>query len=174
MSGSASTQSKIGPLRIGKMGPLRIGKNKTPPDWQNWDPSGYAKIGPLRVCKIITVRIGRIGTPSDWLNWDFSGLAKLEDPSGFVKVASRKLVHQCPADTHCTLFEKSFLAYSYNHAFVLALNHGIRRLLAHIFFTSIGMFKILHIVSKRSKSFRKSNFCTCSLVGASCLLFSFT
>ena len=31
--------------------------------------------------------------------------------------------------------------------------------------------KISHIVSKRSKSFRQSNFCNCSLVGASCLLF---
>ena len=57
---------------------------------------------------------------------------------------------------------------------MLALNHGIRRLLAHIFFTSIGMFKILHIVPKKSKYFRQSNFCNCSLVGAACLLFSFS
>ena len=55
---------------------------------------------------------------------------------------------------------------------MLALNHGISRLLAHIFFTSIGMFKILHIVSKRSKFFGQSNYCNCSFVGASCLLFS--
>ena len=54
---------------------------------------------------------------------------------------------------------------------MLALNHGINRFLAHIFFVSIGMFRILHIVSKKSKSFRQSN---CSLVGASCLLFSLT
>ena len=57
---------------------------------------------------------------------------------------------------------------------MLALNHGIRRLLAHIFFTSIGAFKNLHIVSKRFKSLRQADFCNCSLVGASCLLFSFT
>ena len=50
----------------------------------------------------------------------------------------------------------------------------INRLLSHIFFTSIGMFKILHIVSKRSRSFRQSNFRNCSLVGASCLFFSLT
>ena len=36
------------------------------------------------------------------------------------------------------------------------------------------MFRILPIVSKRSKSFRQSNFGNCSLVGASCLLFSLT
>ena len=41
-------------------------------------------------------------------------------------------------------------------------------------FTSIGIFYILHIVSKRSKSFRQSNSCNYSFVGASCLLFSFT
>ena len=46
--------------------------------------------------------------------------------------------------------------------------------LAHTFFTSVGMFKIFHIVSKRFKSFRQSNSCNCSFVGASCLLFSFT
>ena len=44
----------------------------------------------------------------------------------------------------------------------------------HISFTSIGTFRTLHIVSKRSKILRQSNFCNCSLVGASCLLFSIT
>ena len=44
--------------------------------------------------------------------------------------------------------------------------HGISRFLAHIFFTST--------VSKRSKSFRQFISCNCSLVGVSCLLFSFT
>ena len=63
---------------------------------------------------------------------------------------------------------------SYNHAVMLALNHGISLFLAHIVFTSIGMFKIWHIVSKRSISFRQSNSCKYSLVGVSCLLFSFT
>ena len=57
---------------------------------------------------------------------------------------------------------------------MLALKHGISRLLAHIFFTSIGIFRVLHIVSKKSKSFRQSNSCNCSFVGACCLLFSFT
>ena len=71
-------------------------------------------------------------------------------------------------------FDICFLAYSYKHAVMLALSHGISRLLAHIFFTSNGMFRILHIVSKRSKSFRQPNFYNCSRVGASCLLFSLT
>ena len=57
------------PLRIGKIRPLRIGKIGTPPDWENWDPSGLAKLGPLR--------FGKFGTLPDWQNWDPSGLAKL-------------------------------------------------------------------------------------------------
>ena len=56
-------------LSLNKIVPIRIGKNKTPPDWQNWDPSGLAKLG--------TLLIGKIGTLSDWQNWDHSGLAKL-------------------------------------------------------------------------------------------------
>ena len=75
---------------------------------------------------------------------------------------------------HSASFDLCFLTYSYNHAVMLALNHGISCLLAHIFFTSIGMFKILHIVSKRSKSFRQSSSCNCSLVCISFRLFSFT
>ena len=57
---------------------------------------------------------------------------------------------------------------------MLALKHGISRLLAHIFFTSIEIFRILHVVSQRSKSFRQSNSCNYSFVGVSCRLFSFT
>ena len=68
----------------------------------------------------------------------------------------------------------SALAYSYNHAVMLALNHGISRLLAHVFSTSIELFKILHVVSKISKSFRQSNSRNCSFGGVSCLLFSLT
>ena len=57
---------------------------------------------------------------------------------------------------------------------MLALNHGISHLLAHSFFTSIGMFRILLVFSKRSKYFGQSNSYNCSLVGGSCRLFSFT
>ena len=74
---------------------------------------------------------------------------------------------------HSAVFNICCLAFSYNHSIMLALNHGISRLLVHIFFTSNGMFKILHVVSKRSKSFRQSNSCNCSFVGVSCLLFSY-
>ena len=75
---------------------------------------------------------------------------------------------------HSAVLRHMLLSIFVQHAVMLALNHGISRLLALIFFTSIGMFRIFHIVSKRSKSFRKSNFCNCSLVGTSCFLFSFT
>ena len=40
------------------------------------------------------------------------------------------------------------------------------------FFTSIGIFKIFHIVSKRSKYFIQASSSNCSLLGASCRLFS--
>ena len=50
----------------------------------------------------------------------------------------------------------------------VALNNGITIVLAHILFTSFGMLKILHIVSKRSKLFRQLSSLNCSVVGASC------
>ena len=45
-------------LSLDKIIPLRIDKNRTPPDWKNWDPSGLAKLGPFR--------IGKNKTPPDW------------------------------------------------------------------------------------------------------------
>ena len=48
---------------------LSFDKNKTPPDWQNWDPSGLAEIGPFRICRIGPLRIGKIETPPDWQNF---------------------------------------------------------------------------------------------------------
>ena len=62
-----SRLTKTGSLRIAKLGPLRIGENKTPPNWQNWDPSELAKIRPLQT--------GKVGTPPVW------------EPSGFVKLS---------------------------------------------------------------------------------------
>ena len=50
-------------------------------------------------------------------------------------------------------FDICFLAYSYHHAIMFALNHDICRLQVHTFFTSIGMFKTFHIVSKRGPYF---------------------
>ena len=61
-----------------------------------------------------------------------------------------------------------FLAHSYNHAIMLALNHTISHHLAHNFFISIGINTILRIVSKRSKSVRQSSSSNCFLVDASC------
>ena len=60
--------NKIKTSGLTKVGPLRIGKNKTPPDWQKYDPSRLAKIRPLR--------IGKNKTPLDWQNLDPSGLPK--------------------------------------------------------------------------------------------------
>ena len=82
-----------------------------------------------------------------------------------------------PMSSWCELytllcFDNSFLANSYNQAVILALNHGIRRFLIDIFITSIALFNILHVVSKRSKSLRQSSSFNCSLVVASCRLFS--
>ena len=71
-------------------------------------------------------------------------------------------------------FDLCVLTYSCNQAVMLALNHGISRLLAYIFLATIGILKILHFASKRSKLYKKSSSSDCSLVGASCRLFSLT
>ena len=71
-------------------------------------------------------------------------------------------------------FDICFLAYLYNSVVMLALNHGISRVLDHISVNSIGMFNNLHPVSKKSKYFGQSSSSNSSLVGASCHLFSLT
>ena len=48
-----------------------------------------------------------------------------------------------------------FLAYSYIQAVMLARNLGINSFLDHIFLTSVGVFRIMHIFSNRCKSFRQ-------------------
>ena len=95
---------------------------------------------------------------------------RLKDESSDV---SRKIL--CSTGTNCILcmcYDRCFLAYSYTLVVMLALTHGISLLLAQIFFTSIGVIKILHIVSKRSKFFRQSSSSNCSLVGASSRIIS--
>ena len=108
---------------------LSLNKNSTPPDWQNWDPSGLAKqdptglgkTGPLRIGKIGPLRIGKIGTFSDWQNYDPSGVAKKRpfrigkigtlpdwDPSGFVKIAFQWLSKFSP-DTFPDTFSDAIM-----------------------------------------------------------------
>ena len=64
-----------------KLGPLRIGK-----------------IRPLRIGKIEPLRVGKIGTPPDW------------DPSGFVKIASRRLSKFSP-DTLLDTFSDAIMLF---------------------------------------------------------------
>ena len=68
---------KFGPFRIGKSMTPPVWQTRTPPEWQNWDPSGLAKIGPFR--------IGKIGTPRVCKN-SFSGTFEnlTRDLSGYV------------------------------------------------------------------------------------------
>ena len=75
---------------------------------------------------------------------------------------------------HSAVLDICFLAYSYIHAVMLAINHCMSRLLAHIFFTFIGMIMFLQTVSKRSQFFRQSSSSSCSLFRISCRFFFFT
>ena len=63
-------------LSFDKLIPLRIDKNRTPPDWQNWDPSGLTKSDPSGLVKLGPLRIDKNRTPPDWQKQDPIGLAK--------------------------------------------------------------------------------------------------
>ena len=49
-------------------------------------------------------------------------------------------------------FDRCLLAYSYNHAVMLALNHGISRLLAYILLTFIGISRFCNESAKSMES----------------------